>query len=298
MSRSPASASASGWRLGLLAVPYGLGLVVLVALPLAATVGLAFTEYDLVRPARWVGLDNLVALGDDEVFWISIRNSLVYALVAVPLRLLGALGLALLLHRRRRGVGAERTASFLPTVLPDVAYALVWVWLLNPLYGPINLGLGALGLPTPAWTTDPDAAMAGIIAMSLLQVGEGFLICLAIRQQLPDELYQVAAVEGAGPWQVLRRVTLPMMAPALVLLALRDTLFAFQATFVPALLVTGGGPPPHATTFLPLYVYRTGFEYLRYGYASAATLAMFVVTAVVVALQWRLVRRWRRSLAY
>ena len=282
--------------LALLAAPYGVGVLALVVLPAAMTVALAFTEYDLVRPARWVGVDNLVALASDDVFWTSVRNSLVYALVAVPLRLAGALGLALLLHRRQRGVGAERTAAFLPTVLPDAAYALVWIWLLNPLYGPINLALEAVGLPGPAWTTDGDAAMAGVVLMGLLQIGEGFLVCLAVRQQLPGELYQLAAVEGAGPWQVLRRITLPLMAPALVLLALRDTLFAFQATFVPALLVTEGGPPPHATTFLPLYVYRTGFEYLRYGYASAATLAMFVVTAAVVAVQWRLVRRWRRSL--
>jgi multiple sugar transport system permease protein len=243
-----------------------------------------------------VGLDNLRELVGDEVFWTSVRNSVVYAAVAVPLRLAGALGLALLLHRRQRGVGAERAVAYLPTVLPDAAYALVWVWLLNPLYGPLNLALEAVGIPGPAWTTDPDAAMAGIVLMSLLQVGEGFLVCLAVRQQLPPELYQLAEVEGAGPWQVFRRVTLPMMAPALVLLALRDVVFAFQATFVPALLVTGGGPPPHATTFLPLYVYRTGFEYLRYGYASAATLGMFVVTAVVVAVQWRLVRRWRGAL--
>lgn len=282
--------------LAVLGLPYAVGLVVLVAVPAVMTFALAFTEYDLVRDARWVGLDNLRELAGDEVFRISVRNSVVYALAAVPLRLAGALGLALLLHRRIRGVGAYRSTAYLPTVLPDAAYALVWVWLLNPLYGPINLGLAAIGIDGPAWTTDPDAAMAGIVAMSLLQVGEGFLVCMAVRQQLPDELYQLAEVEGAGPLAVFRRVTLPMMAPALVLLALRDTVFAFQATFVPALLVTNGGPPPHSTTFLPLYVYRTGFEYLRYGYAAAATLAMFVVTALVVAVQWRLVRRWRRGL--
>jgi multiple sugar transport system permease protein len=129
--------------------------------------------------------------------------------------------------------------------------------------------------------------------MSLFVIGEGFLVALATRVAIPGQLYELAAIERARPWFVLRRVTLPLMAPILALLVFRDTIFAFQATFVPAWIVTEGGPPPFSTTYLPLYVYRVGFEYLRFGEAAAATLLMFLVTGLIVFLQWRIVARWR-----
>jgi multiple sugar transport system permease protein len=131
--------------------------------------------------------------------------------------------------------------------------------------------------------------------MSLFLIGEGFLVALATRQSLPRELYELAELESAKPWYVFGRVTLPLMAPTLLLLLFRDTIFSFQATFVPALIVTEGGPPPYATTYLPLFAYQNAFEYLRYGYAAAATLVMFGVTAAIVYVQYRIVRRWRHA---
>jgi multiple sugar transport system permease protein len=275
--------------------PYLIGLAVLVALPAVVTFVLALYEYDLIRSPRFIALDNFRDLVDDEVFRISLRNSLMFILFAVPLRLLGALALALLLHRRYRGVGVYRTAGYLPSIVPDVAYALLWLWIFNPLYGPLNLALEALGGPTPRWLTDPRAAQWAVIIMSLFTIGEGFLVALATRQSLPRELYELAELESAKPWYVLGRVTLPLMAPTLLLLLFRDTIFSFQANFVPALFVTEGGPPPYATTYLPLFVYQNAFEFLRYGYAAAATLAMFVVTAAIVYVQYRIVRRWRHA---
>ena len=282
-------------HLVLMLAPYLLGIGVLIALPAVVTFALALTEYDLIRSPRFVGLENFRNLVDDEVFRISLRNSLLFMAFAVPLRLLGALGLALLLHRRYRGVGAHRTAAYLPSVVPDVAYALLWLWIFNPLYGPLNLALQALGGPTPRWMTDPRAAQWAIVIMSLFVIGEGFLVALATRQSLPGELYEIAELESAKPWYVFGRVTLPLMAPTLLLLLFRDTIFSFQASFVPALIVTEGGPPPYATTYLPLFAYQNAFEYLRYGYAAAATLVMFVVTAAIVYVQYRIVRRWRHA---
>lgn len=275
--------------------PYLAGMAILVVVPAVITFALSFYEYDLIRAAEFNGFANFRELIGDDVFRISLRNSLMYVLFAVPLRLLGALGLALLLHRRFRGVGGYRTAAYLPTVVPDVAYALLWLWILNPLYGPLNLILGTIGFPTPPWLTNPTAAQAAVIIMSLFQIGEGFLVALATRQEIPEELYELSAIEGSSPLYVFRRVTLPIMAPTLLLLLFRDTIFSFQASFVPALIVTGGGPPPYATTYLPLFVYRNAFEYLRYGYAAAATLTMFVITGVIVLIQYRIVKRWRRS---
>jgi multiple sugar transport system permease protein len=275
--------------------PYIAGISALIVVPAAITFVLAFFEYDLIRPARYTGLGNFEELLGDSVFWISLRNSLFFVLLAVPLRLLGALSLALLLHRRFRGVGLYRTAAYLPTVVPDVAYALLWLWIFNPLYGPLNLVLGSFGDFTPAWLTNPTSAQAAVVIMSLFQIGEGFLVALATRQEIPEELYELAEIEGSRPLNVFRRVTLPMMAPTLLLLLFRDTIFSFQANFVPALIVTEGGPPPYATTYLPLFIYRNGFEYLRYGYAAAATLVMFAITALIVLIQFRIVRRWRRA---
>jgi multiple sugar transport system permease protein len=282
-------------HLALMLAPYVTGLAALIALPALVTFGLALFEYDLIRSPRFLGLDNFRELADDEVFRISLRNSLMFMAFAVPMRLAGALALALLLHRRYRGVGAYRTSAYLPSIVPDVAYALLWLWIFNPLYGPLNLALQSLGGPRPQWLTDPRHAQWAIIVMSLFLIGEGFLVALATRQSLPRELYEIAELENAKPWYVFGRVTLPLMAPTLLLLLFRDTIFSFQATFVPALIVTEGGPPPYATTYLPLFVYQNAFEYLRYGYAAAATLVMFAVTAAIVFVQYRIVRRWRHA---
>ena len=275
--------------------PYLIGMAVLIALPALATFAIALTEWDLIRSPRFIGVQNFRDLWDDEIFRKSIRNSLMFILFAVPLRLLGALGLALLLHRRYRGVGAYRTSAYLPTVVPDMAYALLWLWIINPLYGPLNLAIGAVGVTKPAWLTDPRAAQWAVIIMSLFVIGEGFIVAMATRQAIPNELYELGDVEDASPFFMFWQVTLPLMAPTLLLLMFRDTIFSFQANFVPALIVTGGGPPPFETTYLPLFIYRNGFEYLRYGYASAATIVMFAMTALIVYLQYRIVKRWRHA---
>ena len=280
----------------LLLLPYLLGLAVLVLVPGLATFGLALNEYDLIRPPIFVALSNFAQLLDDEIFQIALRNSLFFVAFAVPLRLLAAVTMALLLHRPMSGGGAMRTAAFLPTAIPDVAYALVWLWLFNPLYGPINVALTALGETPPQWLTDPDAARWATVIMAGFVIGEGFVVALAARNQVPRELYELAEVEGAGALNRLRRITLPLMGPTLLLLLFRDTIFSLQASFVPALLLTGGGPPPYATTYLPLFIYREGFEYLRYGYAAAAAVVMFAVTGAIVLLQYLIVRRWRRAL--
>ena len=287
----------------LMLAPFALGLLVLVAAPAAITFGLALTDYDLVRSPTFVGFDNFRELLDDRVFGIVLVNSFLFAAIATPLRLLVALGLALLLWSRFRGVGVARSVAVIPTVVPEVAYGLLWLWLLNPLYGPVNglLTAGGEGGATvfgrlpPQWLTDPNHARAGIILMSLFTVGEAFVILLVARLAVSSDLYELAALEDAPGWDVFRRITLPVLAPVLVLLFLRDTLLSFTFTFVPALIVTEGGPPDYATTYLPLFVYREAFEYLRYGYAAAATVTMLVLTVPIVWIQWRILRRLRAT---
>ena len=276
-------------RGGTLALPYAIGLALLVGLPTIAAIALAFTEFTGIQAPRFTGLDNFSRLVGDDAFWRSLGNSLIYILIAVPLRLVAAVGFALLLHRRARGIGAARAAVYLPSVVPDVAYALLWLWLLNPLYGPLALALGSY---SPDFLSEPWGARVGIALMGAFQVGEAFVIALAARRMIPAPLYEAAAVDGATPWFTLRSVTLPLMAPIMSLLALRDVILSLQVNFVPALIITDGGPR-YATTYLPLYVYRTAFRYFRFGYASALTLSMFVLTALAIYMQYRLARRYR-----
>lgn len=290
--------------LWLMALPYVVGLVALVGGPAIATFALAFTDYDLIRRPSFVGLDNARELVHDPVFRIALVNSLVFAAIAVPLRLGAALGLALLLHRRSRGAGTARAAVILPTIVPELAYGLLWLWLLNPLYGPVNAllttggeaGLTAFGRLPPQWLTDPNHARAGMILMSVFTIAEGFVILLVARRAVPADLYELAAVEDATWWDVFRRITLPLMLPVVALLALRDVVLSLQLNLIPALVVTEGGPPDHATTYLGLFVYRNAFEYLRYGYAAAATVVLLALTAAIVAVQLALLARWRRRL--
>jgi multiple sugar transport system permease protein len=279
--------------LWLMAAPFLVGVTALVLVPAFGSLTMSVYEWDLVRPPRFVGLANLRELIVDPVFRISLRNTLLYVAAAVPVRLLGALGIGLLLHRRGRLRAAGRVAVLIPSVVPDAAYALVWLWILNPLYGPLNLALGSAGLPTPAWLTQATPARWAVVIMGVFQLGEGALIALIARTRVPEELHEIAALDGAGRWSRFVRVTLPIMAPALLLIAARDTILSIQATFAPALIVTEGGPPPYATTYLPLFVFRNAFEYLRYGYASAATAVMLVVTASMLWLQYRAFVWWR-----
>ena len=275
-----------------LAWPYVGGLAFMIGIPVLGALALAFTEFSGIGPPQFNGFDNFRRLIGDDGFWRSLANSVVYVLISVPLRLVAAVGFALLLARTGRVTSAARVTAYLPTVIPDVAYALLWLSLLNPLYGPLTLGVEALGLPSPDWLTDPWATRVGIAIMSAFQVGEAFIVALAARRAIPVRLYEAAAVDGASPWFTLRQVTIPLMAPVLALLALRDVVLSFQVNFVPALVITNGGPR-YATTYLPLYAYRAAFRYFRLGYASAMTLTMFAITALVVLAQYRLAKKWR-----
>jgi multiple sugar transport system permease protein len=274
-----------------MAAPFVVGIAALVVLPAVWTVALSLFEWDLVGDPTWRGLDTFRELFADDVFRISLRNSIAFVVVSVPLRMLGVVAFALLLHRRQRGDGAARTAVLVPTFIPDIAYGLVWLWIANPLYGPLNVVLDSVGAPTPSWFTDPGSAKALVVLMSLFTIGEGIIIAIAVRNQIRPEFYELAAVEGVGAVSTFRRVTLPLMAPALLVLAMRDAAFAFQASFVPALVVTEGGPPPFSTTYLPLFAYRNSFEYLRYGYGAAVTVVMLGVTALVLLVQRGFVRQ-------
>jgi multiple sugar transport system permease protein len=283
------------WRgqLALMLAPFLAGIVALILLPALLGLPLAFTDYTSLAPPRFTGLDNFRDLWHDRIFRLALLNTAGFILLAVPLRLLGALAVALLLRRRGPGVGPMRAAVVLPTVVPDVAWALAWLWILNPLYGPLNIALRALGIEGPAWMLDETGARVAIILMMSWQFGEGFVVCLAALSDVPKEILDQARVDGAGRWEQLRGVTLPLIAPYLLVLAVRDTLFSLHANFVPAKILGQDGGPDYATTYLPMWIYTTGFGYLRLGYAAAMTWVTFAISlALVAALWWAMSRRW------
>ena len=280
---------------GLMLVPYTVGALLLFAIPAVLTFVLAFTDADLVSSPSFTGTENFRELAKDTVFDDVLWHTAAFLALVVPLRLVLATGLALLLHTRFRGAGAGRTAAFLPTVVPDAAAALVWIFVFNPIYGPMNALLGAVGVSPVSWFSDADAAFAMIAIALAFTMGESFVVALATRQELPDELYAIARLEGASPLHVLRKVTLPLMSPVLVLLAIRDVAVVLQLSFSFTYLLTDGGPD-RATLFMPIYAFDVGFEGLRYGYATAITLLIFVGCLALALLQWRLVRRWRLGL--
>jgi multiple sugar transport system permease protein len=271
--------------------PYLIGLAVLITLPALLSVGLAFTTYDGLSAPEWRGLANFRDLAADPLFGIALRNSVLFVALTVPLRVLIALGLALLLNRPRRGVGFYRAAVYVPTIVPSVAYALVWLWIFNPRYGPLNLALAGLGLPTPAWLVDRATALPALALTALFQIGEGFVVVLAGLKAVPDEYHHAAALDGANRAAVLRHITLPLLAPWLLLLTLRDVIASAQSTFTPALLMTGGGPY-YATLFVPLLMYETAFDRFRFGQGAAMMLLLLLVVGALILLTYRAAGGW------
>jgi multiple sugar transport system permease protein len=279
-------------QLALMLAPYVLGALLLFVVPAVFSLSLALTDADLLTTTRFIGLDNFRELAADEIFAGVLWRSALFVAIAVPLRLAVAVGLALLLQARARAVGAGRTAAFLPSVVPDAAWAAVWLFLLNPVYGPVNWLLGLIGIAPVSWFSNGTAAFFAIVFMLAFTIGEAFIVALAARQELPAELYSVARLEGARPWFVLRTVTLPLMAPVLALLATRDVAVSLQATFTATYLLTDGGPD-RATLLLPIYSFDMGFELLRYGYASAMMLLGFLACLALGFAQYLVVRRWK-----
>ena len=272
-------------------VPFLVGMIILVVGPTLAALPLALTRYNGIQSPDFIGLQNFRELTSDPIFRKALTNSLVFMLIASPLRLIGALGFALLLNRPGRGVGAARVAVYLPTVVPDIAWALVWLWILNPLFGPLNQLLSLLGLPGPAWGVEEWPARMAIIIMIVWQLGEGFILTLAALQDVPQEYYDQSAVDGSSTVQSFARITLPLIAPLLLIFLMRDTILTLQSNFVPALTVTKGGPN-YATTYLPLYIYTNAFDYLRFGYAAAMNTSLIGITGLLLLIQYRLARRW------
>lgn len=262
-------------------LPFLIGSTLLFLLPALATLFISFTEYNAIGTPEWVGFAKYVEAFTSPLVNVSLRSTAIFLLSAVPLRILGALLLALLLQKKSAVFAFHRAAVYIPTLIPEVAYALIWLWLLNPFYGPINSLLGLLRLPQPAWLAEPNSAIAAFVLMSLFPIGEGFLILLAGLRAIPRSLFEVAKVDGANRWQIFSRITLPLLLPWLLVLTFRDLLIALERTYTPSFVMTYGGPY-YATTFTPLLVYEAAFDFFDFGLAAAVLVITYLVIGALV----------------
>ncbi len=269
--------------------PWLIGFVLFTLGPMVASALISLTSFDILTPARWLGLANYSRLINDKVFLNAVFNTLFYIALAVPAQLLVALGLALLLNLRVRGVGIFRTLFYLPTVVPAVAGVLLWVMLLQPDFGLFNHLLRLVHLPGLPWLTDTTTAKPALVLISLWYVGSQMLVFLAALQGVPQELYDAANIDGANAIGRFRNVTLPMITPALFFNVVIGVINASQ-TFTLAFIGTAGGPA-NSTKFLVLYIYEQGFQSMRMGYASALAWALLIFILLLTLLQFRF-SRW------
>jgi multiple sugar transport system permease protein len=278
-------------RTGLLFIsPWLVGFVAFNLYPALASLYYSFTNFKILQTPLWVGLDNYTKLINDPIFWKSLTNTLYITVVGVPLAVVVALGIALLLNRRGiRGIGIFRTIFYLPVVIPGVAAAILWIFLLSPINGLLNQSLRVVGVAGPGWFFDPAWAKNGIILMSIWAAGDVVIIYLGALQGVSRTLYEAAEVDGAGAWVKLRHVTIPMISPAILFNLITGAIAAFQS-FTQAYVISAGvgrgndgsiGGVQNSLLFYGLNLYNEGFRYFQMGYASA--LAWILLVLILIA---------------
>ena len=289
--RSPAAQGERIWAFNFLA-PFIVGISVFYYIAIVASSYFSLTRYNLLKPPRWIGLDNYRFLIGDEIFRKALWNTAKLTLVGVPATIVLVVGLGLALNSRIRFQGTYRLVFFLPLVTMPVASAIVWRWMYSPETGLFDQLLSPFGMDRVEWLSRPGSALWAVLAMEVWrQSGLFLLIVLAGLQNIPEVYYEAATVDGASAWQRFRHVTLPLLSPSLFFLAVTGSIAAFQ-TFDAVIVLTPGGGPLNSTRTVVFDIYGNAFENLRMGRAAAASLLLMVVILAVTAVQFRMQKRW------
>ena len=263
--------------------PWLLGFIFLIAGPVIMSLFVSFTRWNIVSDPHWVGLRNYHRIFTaDRNFVQALKVTFRYAIFYLPLTTVLALSAALALNAKVKGAGIFRSFYYMPYMAPQVAATLVWMWMLNPRYGLINIMLGWVGIHGPNWLSDPRSALFGLMFIGLWGVGGSAIIYLAGLQNIPQHLYDAAEVDGANTWQQFRHVTLPMLSPTIFYVLVIELIGVFQ-TFTTSFVATGGGPMK-STLFYMLYIYNKAWVSLRMGYASALAWILTVIILVFTLL--------------
>jgi multiple sugar transport system permease protein len=272
--------------------PWLIGFLLLTAGPMIASLYLAFTDYNLFAPPEWVGLDNFTRLFSDPDYFKAWQVTALYVLVGTPLKLVSALAVAMLLNVAFRGTGFYRSAFYLPSLVgASVSVAVVWKAMFID-DGPVDNVQQSFGFAGGGWVGDPDRTVPMLVLLAVWQFGAPMVIFLAGLKQVPAELYEAAAVDGAGRVRKFINITVPMLSPVIFFNLLLETINAFQV-FASAFIISGGsGGPARSTLFYTLYLYFRGFRDFQMGYASAMAWVLVVVIAIITVILFRTSRGW------
>jgi multiple sugar transport system permease protein len=272
-------------------MPVVLGLILFTFGPMLASLYFSMTDYPILRSPEWNGIKNYIDLFTREkYFWKSVQVTVTYAIFSVTLGIIGSFILALFLNQKLKGIAFFRTAFYMPVIVPVVASAVLWGWMLNPDYGLLNAILKGLGLPTSRWLADPESALPSLILMSLWGVGGGMIIYLAGLQGIPESLYEAGKIDGANSNQLFWYVTLPLMTPTIFFNVVMGLIVALQV-FTESFLMTGGGPL-YATYFYGLMVYDRAFQFFQMGMASAMAWVLGIVIMILTLLVFKSSTLW------
>ncbi|GIE93261.1 carbohydrate ABC transporter permease [Paractinoplanes rishiriensis] len=275
-------------------LPNFLGFAALTLVPVVIALALSFLKWNSYDSPTWAGLDNFRRMVASDTFWTALFNTAYYAAGHIPLTLVAALGFAILLNRRLRGVNFFRTALFFPYVTSLVAAAVVWNMLFSPEFGPVNQALHALGIADPpGWTTSTTWAMPAVIITSVWRdLGYYMVIYLAGLQTIPAYLNEAAEMDGANAWQRFRHVTWPGLRPTTFFVLIMLTISSFKVFDLVQVMTEGG--PGRSTLVLSQLIFREGITEGRFGYSSAISMVLFVVVLTVTLIQFRLQKRWEQ----
>ncbi|GGH86845.1 multiple sugar transport system permease protein [Pullulanibacillus pueri] len=276
----------------LFALPWIFGLLAFFAYPLLSSIYYSFTNYNIISETQWIGLDNYIALFKDDLFWKGISNTLLFALMQVPLSILVGVSLAILLNIPLIAQGVFRTVFFLPSLLPLIATTILWQWLLNPQFGLVNSLLGKIGIDGPAWLGSPVWSKPSLVIMTLWVLGNAVLIYLAGLQDISQEYYEASEIDGANWFQKAWNITLPLLTPVIFFNMIMGVINALQEFTLPYALTYGTGNPAESLLFYSMYLYNNAFMYMKMGYAAAMAWILFIVVMVVTLILFKTSGRW------
>lgn len=262
------------------------------AFPLFSSIYYSFTSYSILQPGEFIGLENYRTLMEDSVFWDAVYNTIYFALFFVPLSIIFGVGLAIFLNMKVKGMAVYRTIFFLPTLVPQVALAVLWIWLLNPQFGLVNGMLASIGIDGPAWLGSETWSKPSLILMSLWTIGQAVVIYLAGLHDISQDYYDAANVDGANWIQKLKSVTLPLLTPVVFYNLVMGVIGAFQQFTLPYTLTKGQGTPANSLMFYVMYLYDNGFKYFKMGYASAMAWILFLIIMLLTGFIFLTAKRW------
>ncbi|HEX9017167.1 MAG TPA: sugar ABC transporter permease [Chloroflexota bacterium] len=284
-----------GWTMALPAI---LGLLIFTVGPIIASAFLSLTNYNIVKPPQWIGLDNYVQMfTNDPLFYTSLRQTAYYSFLAIPLSLVFAYLIALMMNQNVRGITVYRTLWYLPALVPAVANATLWRWVLNRDFGLMNYPLQIIASVSPGWLIEPLLTVPSLVLIHLWGLGNSVLIFLAALQGVPQHLIEAAEIDGANWWHKFRHVTIPMTSSIIFFNLIMGIIGTFQVfTLVYVMFTPTGGTgsvgPENAGLMYVVLIYRHAFQYFRMGYASALAWVLFAIIVLLTLVMFRLSGRW------